>query len=121
MSNKLTQKEVNMYGFYTLASGLGNAVPMNYITMFMTDHLMISAAVVGTLLLVARIIDFAVSLAAGPIVQNSNLKWGKYRSWLLILRWVVFTGVCLQFVNTSALPVWQDLPSLFVTLACTYQ
>jgi Na+/melibiose symporter-like transporter len=105
MSNKLTQKEVNMYGFYTLASGLGNAVPMNYITMFMTDHLMISAAVVGTLLLVARIIDFAVSLAAGPIVQNSNLKWGKYRSWLLILRWVVFTGVCLQFVNTSALPL----------------
>lgn len=78
---------------------------MNYITMFMTDHLLISAAVVGTLLLVARIIDFAVSLAAGPIVQNSNLKWGKYRSWLLILRWVVFAGVCLQFTNTSSLPL----------------
>ena len=30
MSNKLTQKEVNMYGFYTLASGLGNAVQELY-------------------------------------------------------------------------------------------
>ena len=79
MSGKLTQSEINKYGFYTLAAGLGNAVPMSYITIFMTDHLMISAAVVGTLLLIARILDFAVSLAAGPIGQRSNLIWGKYR------------------------------------------
>ncbi len=116
MSGKLTQSEINKYGFYTLAAGLGNAVPMSYITIFMTDHLMISAAVVGTLLLIARILDFAVSLAAGPIVQRSNLKWGKYRSWLIILRWVTFIGVCLQFVNTSSLP----LPARLVIVAVGY-
>jgi GPH family glycoside/pentoside/hexuronide:cation symporter len=102
---KLTNKEVNMYGAYALASGLGIAVPMSYGTLFMTDHLMISAGVVATLLLVARILDFIVCITSGGIVQRSNLKWGKYRSWLIILRWVVFIGICLQFINTTALPM----------------
>jgi Na+/melibiose symporter-like transporter len=61
--------------------------------------------VVATILLIARIADFFVCLASGPIVQRSNLKWGKYRSWLIILRWVVFLGICLQFTNTSSLPL----------------
>lgn len=116
MSGRLKQSEINKYGFYTLASGLGNAVAMSYVTIYMTDHLLISAAVVGTLLLVTRILDFAVSLAAGPIVQRSNLKWGKYRSWLLILRWVVFLGVTLQFTNTSAL----SLPLRLAIVAIGY-
>ena len=114
MSGKLTQSEINKYGFYTLAAGLGNAVPMSYI-LVMTDHLMISGGSRYSLL-IARILDFAVSLAAGPIVQRSNLKWGKYRSWLIILRWVTFIGVCLQFVNTSSLP----LPVRLVIVAVGY-
>ena len=32
------------------------------------------------------------------------MKWGTYRSWLIILKYVVFIGVCLQFWNTSSLP-----------------
>ncbi|HZK24021.1 MAG TPA: MFS transporter [Oscillospiraceae bacterium] len=100
---RLTNAEVNTYGSYALFSGLGIAIPMSYGVLFMTDHLMISAAVVATLLLVARILDFAVCLASGAIVQKSNLKWGKYRSWFVILRWVVVVGISLQFINTSSL------------------
>ena len=105
MGKRLTDAEVNKYAFYTIASGLGIAVPMSYATIFFTDHLLISAGVVATILLIARIADFFVCLASGPIVQRSNLKWGKYRSWLIILRWVVFLGICLQFTNTSSLPL----------------
>lgn len=105
MSNKLTKSEINNYGLYTLGTTLGNSLPMNYITIFMTDHLMISAALTGTILLIARILDFAASLTAGPIVQQSRPKWGKYRSWLIMLRWVIFLGICLQFLNTSGLPL----------------
>lgn len=105
MGSKLTEGEVNKYAFYTIASGLGIAVPMSYATIYFTDHLMISAGVVATILLVARIADFFVCLASGAIVQQSNLKWGKYRSWMIILRWVVLGGICLQFLNTSSLPL----------------
>lgn len=105
MSGKLTQAEINKYAFYTITSGIGIAVPTSYATIFFTDHLMISAGVVATLLLVARIVDFAVSLTAGAVVQKSNLKWGKYRSWLLILRWVILLGCIFQFANTSSLPL----------------
>ena len=77
---------------------------------------MISAGIVATLLLIARIADFAVSLTAGAIVQKSNLKWDKYRSWLLILRWTIFAGCILQFVNTSTLP----LPVRLVTVTLGY-
>ncbi|MCR3922788.1 MAG: MFS transporter [Firmicutes bacterium] len=104
-NERLTESEVLKYAFYTIATGIGIAVPMSYATIFMTDQLMISAAIVATLLLVARILDFAVSLSAGAIIQKSNLKWGRYRSWLVICRWIVFVGISLQFINTSALPL----------------
>ncbi|MCR3922174.1 MAG: MFS transporter, partial [Firmicutes bacterium] len=105
MSSRLKESEILKYALYTITLGIGIAVPSSYAVIYFTDQLMISAAVVATLLLVARIVDFAVSLTAGAVVQKSNLKWGKYRSWLLILRWVVLGGCTLQFLNTSALPL----------------
>jgi len=103
--NRLSKAEINKYAFYAFASNVGFAVPMGYITIFMTENLLISAAVMGTTLLIARAVDFVIALMAGGIVEKSRFKWGKYRSWLIILRYVIFSGMILQFINTSSLPM----------------
>lgn len=103
--SKLDKSKINAYVFYTFASSVGVVVPLNYLNIFMTENLGYSAALMGTTLLIPRIIDFVVGLLAGGIIEKSRLKWGKFRSWIMIFRFVVFAGCAVLFLNTSALPV----------------
>jgi len=78
---------------------LGTAVPLYYLMYFLTDFAGITPAVVATILLISRVVDFAFALVAGPIVQKSNMRWGQYRSWILISVFLVQIGLFLMFVN----------------------
>lgn len=104
MSN-LNKREVNSYALYALSSTIGNMLPLSYITIFITENLLISAALMGTTLLVARILDFMVGVIAGGVVEKARLPWGKYRSWLVILKYTAFAGCVMQFTDTTTLPV----------------
>ena len=100
----LKKSEISAYAFYTVALTLFTSVSMSYTNIYMTDHLLYSAALMGTTLLVGRIVDFIIGLLAGGIIGKSNLKWGKYRSWTMICRFTAFAGTVLLFTNTSSLP-----------------
>lgn len=114
MESRLTNSEVNKFGLYGFAQMLGIMVPMSYITIFMTENIMMSAALMGSILLVARIIDFIIAVLAGGIIEKSKFKNGKFRSWLIILRWTLLIGVFLEFANTTALPMAVSAAIVFV-------
>lgn len=111
---KLTNSEVNKFGIYGFTTMLGIMVPMMYITLFMTEHLGMSAALMGTILLAARSIDFFIGLTAGGVIEKTKMKSGKYRSWFKVLRWVILAGVTMQFLNTTALPMAARVIIVFV-------
>ena len=102
---RLTSSQVNLYGFYLLTSSLAAMVQMTYLTIFMTDCIGIPTAVVATTLLVARIIDFFIGVICGGIIEKVHMPWGKYRSWLLVLRWVIVFSIVCSFFDTSAWPL----------------
>jgi GPH family glycoside/pentoside/hexuronide:cation symporter len=101
----LKTSDVNKYAFYGFASFLATTVPGSYFQLFMTDKLLIGAAVVASILTAARVIDFFVCAITGAIMEKSRLKWGKYRSWVVILRWVVLGSMIAMFFNTTAIPL----------------
>jgi GPH family glycoside/pentoside/hexuronide:cation symporter len=107
VDSKLTSKEVLQYALNGFFQAFAITIPMGYFNVFLTEHIGISAALLASALLVARIIDFFVCVAAGGIMESTTLKWGKYRSWLILLRWVVLAGIILSFINTKSfsLPV----------------
>ncbi|MPW26501.1 MFS transporter [Alkalibaculum sp. M08DMB] len=109
----LTKGQVNSYAFYGFSVSVGIAIPMSYLTIFMTENLYYSAALMGTTLLIARIFDFLIGLISGGVVEKSRFKWGKFRSWILILRFVVFLGCIIQFIDTSAL---STIPKMIITI-----
>jgi Na+/melibiose symporter-like transporter len=78
---------------------LGTSVPMYYLMYFLTDFAGITPAIVATILLISRVADFSFALIVGPIVQKSNMKWGKYRSWILISVFLIQIGVFMMFIN----------------------
>ena len=94
---KLTQGKITAYGFLLFTTSLPAMLQMMYINVFMTDYAGISAAVTATTLLIARIIDFIFGFLTGPMVEKIHLPWGKYRSWLLLMRWIAMVGIILEF------------------------
>jgi Na+/melibiose symporter-like transporter len=86
-------------------SSFAAMVQMMYVTIFMTTFLQIPAAIAASTLLVARIIDFFIGVICGGIIEKVHLPWGKYRSWLLIFRFVIVAGIALTFFDSTSLPV----------------
>lgn len=52
-------------------------------TIYYTDNALLSAAVVGTIMMVARLLDGVSDIIMGIIIEKTNSKWGKARPWLL--------------------------------------
>ena len=113
-ASRITNRHITAYALYMLGSNLAVMSHMTYQTIFMTEYMGVSIASVSAVLLVARFIDFVVSLIGGGIIEKTPFRHGKYRSWLLLGRWlVVFSVVCI-FFNTSAWPVGFRLGLAFV-------
>jgi GPH family glycoside/pentoside/hexuronide:cation symporter/glucuronide carrier protein len=51
---------------------------------FLTDYAKIPVAMAGTVLMVTSIFDIVWVPTAGIILEKSGMRWGRYRSWLLI-------------------------------------
>jgi len=60
-------------------------IVMMYLTIFCTDTLGLSSALVGTLLMVSKVFDGITSLFAGLIIDNTNTRWGKARPYELCI------------------------------------
>lgn len=62
-----------------------SGVSTNYYSYFITNVLFIAPAVMGTVLVVTRAFDIGTLLLSGVVEEKLNPRWGKYRSWLLML------------------------------------
>ena len=99
---KLTSKHINFYALSQGSLTMASAGTMQYVMMFCTDYLGISAAAYGTAMGLAKTFDFIVCIVAGPIIEKSNMKWGKYLSWTRILTATLFFGNIIQMLDTTA-------------------
>lgn len=81
------------YGIGDLGCNLVFSTMASYLMVFYTDVFGISAAVVGTMMLVTKIIDAFTDTAMGLIVDRTNTKWGQGRPYFILgaLPFAVFT------------------------------
>ncbi|MTI58971.1 MAG: MFS transporter [Firmicutes bacterium] len=89
MKNKLTQgetseKNVWLYSFGNFANNIMFMMVAMYVMYFYTNILGVSAAVAGTIFMVARLIDAVTDPLMGTIVDRTNTKkFGKYRPFII--------------------------------------
>jgi len=89
MSDHITTGTVNLrkdyigMAFGGFGSNLGGAVVMTYLTIFLTDNMLISAASVSLILLASRFIDAFSDLWLGTMMDKCKSKMGKARPWIL--------------------------------------
>ena len=98
MNTKVSVKEKICYG---IGSGGGNIITQilgTFLTAYYTDSVGIAAAAVGTMMLVARLLDGISDVLMGGIVDKTRTKWGKARPWILISAPAILKNKYFYFV-----------------------
>ncbi|MGF9963480.1 glycoside-pentoside-hexuronide (GPH):cation symporter [Bacillus rhizoplanae] len=100
---KVSSKTVLSYGLGSLGQNLVYILTVSYLMLFYTDYYGISAAAVGTLFLVARLLDALLDPFIGIMVDNTKSRWGKFRPYLLLPPVIMagFTVLCFLQPNIS--------------------
>ena len=104
---------------YGCGAGGGNVMSTllaSYLLSYYTDTALISAAAIGTMFVVCRLLDGVTDFAMGSIVDKTNTKIGKARPWLIISAPLMCIGIILIL---SVPQGWGEAAKL-VYAYCTY-
>lgn len=102
ISNKVSTKEKFSYA---IGSGGGNIITTvigMFLTSYYTDSVGLAAAAVGTMMLLARLLDGVVDIFMGGIIDKTKTRWGKSRPWILISAPIICVGLILTFSVPSS-------------------
>lgn len=95
-----------------------NFIVLSYLTIYCTNTLGLKPMLVGTLLMVSRVVDAITDLFAGYIVDKTNTRWGKGRPYEFAILGVWFCTWLLYSAPASASEavkmVWVFVMYLFV-------
>ena len=74
-----------------------------YFMTFLTDLAAFSPAIAGLINAVFSIVDACLSWIYGGILNGTKAKkWGRYRSWLILVPWIVPFLYAFQFIRVSS-------------------
>jgi Na+/melibiose symporter-like transporter len=102
-----------LYFLALFAQGMGNMLFTMYLIFYITERMLIGVVLMGTIMLLTRVVDGIFGVLAGIIVQKTSLKHGQYRSWLLYTPFLIGIGNLMLFFN-PAIPQAVKLVQIFV-------
>lgn len=83
-SNKLPLASTIAYSIGSSGANVSFYMINNYLMLFYTDIVTLSAAAISAIMLVARIWDAINDPMMGVIEDRTRTRWGKFRPWLMI-------------------------------------
>lgn len=103
------------FGAGDLANNVIYAAISTFLIFYYTDVIGVSAAAVGTIMLISRFLDCIVDLAMGVIVDRTKSKYGKARPWIIRMAVPFAIGGVLLFSVPTGWGVNAKLIYIFVT------
>lgn len=71
------------YGSGDLACNLGYALVSSFIMIYLTNTIGLNSAIIGTLMMVSKLLDGVTDVFFGAIIDRTKSKLGKARPWML--------------------------------------
>lgn len=83
LANKpLSLKSQIMYGCCEIAGNPVYTIMMSFLTFFYTDVLGLNAGLIGSIILVSKLLDGVTDLMAGSIIEHTHTSKGSVRPWI---------------------------------------
>lgn len=116
MEKKSTFFEKIIYGFGDVGANLCWTFMAMYIMTYYTDSVGVSAAIAGTIMLVARFLDGVSDVIFAMLMEKVHFKSGKVRPWFLIAAPLLGISLYLSF----NIPASLSDSAKVIYVACTY-
>ena len=91
----------------------------SFIMLYYTDNVGLAAATVGTMMLLARLLDGISDLIMGAIIDRTRTRWGKARPWILWSCIPMAIGLVMVFSVPTGLSGQGKIIYAFVTYVIT--
>lgn len=117
--NKTSKTTRFSYAASDMAGQMVFCVISFYILKFYTDVVGLSAAVAGTILLIARLVDALDTPIWGIILDKTNSKWGKSRPWFLWLCLPFALFGVLTFLSPDLGTTWKIIYAGGTYIVCS--
>lgn len=96
-NQKLSIRENFCYGIGDIGANLVWTTVSMFLMVYYTDNVGLSAAVAGTFMMIARLLDGISDIFFGNMLDKTNTKFGKARPWILIAAPLSAIGLILVF------------------------
>ena len=115
---KLSASLKYFFGIGDFGFNLMTNVENYYFQFFLTNVAAFSVGLAGVISTIYTIVDAALSWIYGAILNGIRpKKWGRYRSWLILLPWIVPFLYAFQFIRISDNPVLSAVIILTATIS----
>ncbi len=114
-TSKISISEKFAYGCGDLGCNIIYSAMSAFLLFYYTDYAGISAAAVGTIMLISRLLDGFSDLVMGVIVDRTKSKYGKARPWILRMSIPFAIAAVLLFSVPSSLGTTAKLVYVFIT------
>lgn len=94
---KISFKEKFSYAIGDVGCNFIYVPVTSFLMIYYTDTVGLGVAAVGTLMLIARLLDGITDLSMGLVIDKTNTKWGKTRPWILWSAPFMGLGLILLF------------------------
>ncbi len=109
-TEKTSPKLALGYGIGEMANQMSWYMVNNYLTLFYTDVVGLTATAISLIMLIARVWDAVNDPIMGTIADRTNTRWGKFRPYLM------FAPPFLAIFNVMTFTVWPVTGTLKVIL-----
>lgn len=116
MKSKLKKREKIAFGFGNLGGNLIYVTVGSFATLYYTDSVGISAAVVGTMMLITRLLDGVVDVFVGWLIDKTHTKYGKAKPWYLFS----IIPLIVSFILVFNVPQYLGMNSKILYMYVTY-
>jgi sugar (glycoside-pentoside-hexuronide) transporter len=110
---KLGVVERLSYGFGDLGTSLAYNTASGFLLYYYTDVVRLPAAAIGTVFLVARMLDAVIDMVVGVSVDRTRSRWGRTRPWFLFTA-LPYAVVTVLLFNV---PAWSQTAQLIYAFA----
>lgn len=116
--HKLTIREKIGYGLGEAGSQFSWTLVSSYLTVYYTDVVGLTPAIISTIMLVARIWDAINDPMFGSLAENTHTRWGRYRPYILFGAPFLALFNCLTFINLDAPLLWKSVWCAITYIGC---